>query len=163
MAGVAMAGSPGFVCYGRYSIHEIWLVLFSMLFILGLLGLRQFGTNNYLWCAGMGAAGMILSKETYIIHIGCALIAFPVLSICHWLRPIPGKKPARQSWSYVDLAMVIVVAVALVVFFYSGTFLHWSGVKGLYQAYAPWFTTGSEGHGHEKPWSYWLKVMAASL
>src|SRR5216110_2360477 len=140
MAALAMAVSPGFVFYGRYSIHEIWLVLFSMLFILGLLGLRQFGTNNYLWCAGMGAAGMILSKETYVIHIGCALIAFPILSICHALRPIPGKKPARQTWSYVDLGMVIVVAVALVVFFYSGTFLHWSGVKGLYQAYAPWFT-----------------------
>jgi uncharacterized protein (TIGR03663 family) len=163
IAAAAMAVSPGFVFYGRYSIHEIWLVLFTMLFILGLLGLRQFGTNNYLWCAGMGAAGMILSKETYIIHIGCALIAFPILSICHWLRPIPGKKPARQTWSYVDLAMVIVVAVALVVFFYSGTFLHWSGVKGLSQAYAPWFTTGSEGHGHEKPWFYWLTVMAPSL
>jgi uncharacterized protein (TIGR03663 family) len=163
IAAVAMAVSPGFVFYGRYSIHEIWLVLFSMLFILGLLGLRQFGTNNYLWCAGMGAAGMILSKETYIIHIGCALIAFPILSICHALRPISGKKTARQTWSYVDLAMVIVVAVVLVVFFYSGTFLHWSGVKGLYQAYAPWFTTGSEGHGHEKPWFYWLKIMAPSF
>ena len=163
IAAVAMAVSPGFVFYGRYSIHEIWLALFSMLFILGLLGLRQFGTTNYLWCAGMGAAGMILSKETYIIHIGCALIAFPVLSICQSLRPIPGKNPARQTWSYVDLTAVIVVAAGLVVFFYSGTFLHWSGVKGLYQTYAPWFTTGSEGHGHEKPWFYWLKIMAPSL
>lgn len=163
IAAVAMAVSPGFVFYGRYSIHEIWLVLFSMLFIFGLLGLRQFGTTNYLWCAGLGAAGMILSKETYIIHIGCALIAFPVLSICQSLRPIPGKNPARQTWSYVDLAAVMVVAAALVVLFYSGTFLHWSGVRGLYQAYAPWFTTGSEGHGHEKPWFYWLKIMAPSL
>jgi uncharacterized protein (TIGR03663 family) len=163
LAALAMAVSPGFVFYGRYSIHEIWLALFSMLFILGLLGLRKFGTNNHLWCAGIGAAGMILTKETYIVHIVCALIAFPVLSICNGLSPIPGKKPARQTWSYVDLAMVVFVAAALVVFFYSGTFLHWSGVKGLYQAYTPWFTTGSEGHGHEKPWYYWLKIMAPSL
>src|SRR5690242_8326711 len=38
-AALAMAVSPGFVFYGRYSIHEIWLVFFSMLFLLGILGL----------------------------------------------------------------------------------------------------------------------------
>src|SRR5216110_3481451 len=37
MAALAMAVSPGFVFYGRYSIHEVWLVLFLMLLILGLL------------------------------------------------------------------------------------------------------------------------------
>src|SRR5437879_4572466 len=78
LAALAMAVSPGFVFYGRYSIHEVWLVLFSMLFVLGLLGLWKFGTPNYLWCAGMGLAGMILTKETYIIHLGCALIAYSI-------------------------------------------------------------------------------------
>jgi hypothetical protein len=58
--------------------------------------------------------------------------------------------------------MVVTVAIALIVFFYSGTFFHWSGLKGLYLAYKPWFTTGSEGHGHEKPWYYWLQLMAPS-
>src|SRR6185436_2604981 len=53
LAALAMAISPGFVFYGRYSIHEAWLTLFSMMFILGLLGLRKFGTVNYLWCTGM--------------------------------------------------------------------------------------------------------------
>src|SRR6185503_5232617 len=42
IAALAMAISPGFVFYGRYSIHEAWLTFFSMLFILGLLGLRKF-------------------------------------------------------------------------------------------------------------------------
>ena len=46
-----------------------------MLFVLGLLGLWKYGTRGYLWCVGMGIAGMILTKETYIIHIGCAVIA----------------------------------------------------------------------------------------
>src|SRR6202030_414580 len=30
LAALAMAVSPGFVFYGRYSIHEVWLLLFSM-------------------------------------------------------------------------------------------------------------------------------------
>src|SRR5213083_208598 len=89
MAALAMAVSPGFVFYGRYSIHEVWLVLFSMLFILRLLGLWKFGAPNYLWCAGMGVAGMILTKETYIIHLGCALIAVPVLFVANALNPLP--------------------------------------------------------------------------
>ena len=159
MAALTMAVSPGFVFYGRYSIHEVWLVLFSMLFILGLLGLWKFGTPDYLWCAGMGVVGMVLTKETYIIHLGCAIIAVPVLLISNTLDRPPDARPARQSWDYVDLAMVLVTGIALLVFFYSGTFFHWSGVKGLYQAYAAWFATGHEGHGHEKPWHYWVSTL----
>jgi uncharacterized protein (TIGR03663 family) len=163
IAALAMAVSPGFVFYGRYSIHEVWLQLFSMLFILGLLGLWKFGTSNYLWCAGMGIAGMILTKETYIIHLGCAVIAIPVLFVANAVAPFPGARPVGQKWDGVDLAMVAVTGLALIVFFYSGTFFHWSGVKGIYQAYTAWFATGSEGHGHEKPWYYWLKTMAPSF
>src|SRR6266513_1080386 len=159
MAALAMAVSAGCVFYGRYSIHEVWLALFSMLFILGLLGLWKFGTQNYLWCAGMGVAGMILTKETYIIHIACAAMAVPVLFISNALSRLPDAQPAKQKWDYVDLTMVLGVSIALVVFFYSGTFFYWGGVKGLYQAYHAWFQTGHEGHGHEKPWYYWLKLM----
>jgi uncharacterized protein (TIGR03663 family) len=159
LAALAMAVSPGFVFYGRYSIHEVWLVLFSMMFILGLLGLWKFGTPNYLWCAGMGVAGMILTKETYVIHFVCAALAIPVLMVSNALSRVPDAKPAKQTWTYVDLAMVIGVGIAAIVFFYSGTFLNWSGVKGIYQAYKAWFATGEQGHGHEKPWYYWLKLI----
>jgi uncharacterized protein (TIGR03663 family) len=160
LAALAMAISPGFVFYGRYSIHEVWLLAFSMLFILGLLGLWKIGTDKYLWCAGLGFAGMILTKETYIIHLGCALVALPVAWISNKLKPASETKPAPQTWTYVDLVVVSLTGIALIVFFYSGTFLHMSGVKGLWQAYIPWFTTGNKGNGHEKPWYYWLMLIA---
>src|SRR5436309_4800856 len=160
LAALAMALSPGFVFYGRYSIHEVWLVLFTMLFFYGLFGLWKSGTANYLWCAGMGVTGMILSKETYILHIGCAAIAAGVCYVSNYFSKLDDPRPARQTWSYVDLAVVIGTGVALIVFFYSGTFFHWNGIKGLYQAYKPWFETGSQGHGHEKPWYYWLKLIS---
>ena len=163
VAAIAMAVSPGFVFYGRYSIHEVWLVLFSMLFILGLLGLWKFGTSNYLWCAVMGLAGMILTKETYIVHIGCAVIAAGVCHVSNSLSRVPDARRARQTWSYIDLTVTCGVAIAVIVFFYSGTFFHWHGVKDIFNAYAAWFQTGHEGHGHEKPWYYWLKLMAPSF
>jgi uncharacterized protein (TIGR03663 family) len=172
IAALAMAISPGFVFYGRYAIHEVWLQLFSMMFILGLLGLWRLGRLNYLWYAGMGLAGMILTKETYAIHVACAVIAIPVLAVSILLSrsrkfrigtPVSDAKPAKQTWSYIDLAMVIIVGAAAILFFYSGTFLNWDGVKGLYQAFKAWTETGAAGHGHEKPWDYWFKIMGPSL
>ena len=159
LAALAMAISPGFIFYGRYAIHEVWLLLFSMLFVLGLLGLWKFGRRGYLWCVGMGIAGMILTKETYIIHIGCAVIAAGVLCVSHRLTPMTGLERARQQWSLTDLAIVFLTGAFLVVFFYSGTFLNWPGVKGLYQTFATWYQTGSKGNGHEKPWPYWLELI----
>jgi hypothetical protein len=55
--------------------------------------------------------------------------------------------------------MVLGVGAAAIVVFYSGFFLNWNGVKGLYQAFKAWTETGAAGHGHEKPWDYFLKLM----
>jgi uncharacterized protein (TIGR03663 family) len=162
IAALAMAISPGFVFYGRYAIHEVWLQLFSTMFILGLLGLWKFGRLNYLWYAGMGLTGMILTKETYAIHLACAILAIPALAVSYALSRVPDAKPAKQTWTWIDLAMVLGVGAAAVIFFYSGTFLNWDGVKGLYLAFKAWTETGTAGHGHEKAWDYWFKMMGPS-
>ncbi len=162
IAALAMAISPGFVFYGRYAIHEVWLQLFSTMFILGLLGLWKFGRLNYLWYAGMGLAGMILTKETYAIHVACAILAIPALAVSYALSRVPDAKPAKQTWSWIDLAMVLGVGAAAIIFFYSGTFFNWDGLKGLYLAFKAWTETGTAGHGHEKAWDYWFKMMGPS-
>jgi uncharacterized protein (TIGR03663 family) len=159
LAALAMAVSPGFVFYGRYSIHEIWLQLFTMLFILGLIGLWRRGTSNYLWCLGMGLAGMVLTKETYIIHLGCAVVAALVTWFSHLLNRVPNSRPAPQTWSYLDLVLVVAAGAAAIVFFYSGTFFNWPGLKGLYVTFETWFKTGQNGNGHEKPAQYWLELI----
>ena len=159
IAALAMAVSPGFVFYGRYAIHEVWLQFFSMLFILGLLGLWKRGTLTYLRYAGVGLTGMILTKETYAIHVACALLAIPTLAISNALSRVPDAKPAKQTWSWIDLAMIVIAGGFAIVFFYSGTFFNWDGVKGLYLAFKAWTETGAAGHGHEKAWDYWLGLM----
>ena len=158
-----LAVSPGFVFYGRYAIHEVWLQFFSMIFILGLLGLWRRGTLTYLWYAGVGLTGMILTKETYAIHVACALLAIPTLAVSYALNRVPDAKPAKQTWSWIDLAMIVIIGGFVVVFFYSGTFFNWSGVKGLYLAFKAWTETGAAGHGHEKTWDYWLKLIGPSF
>jgi hypothetical protein len=130
-----------------------------MLFILGLLGLWQRGTVNYLWCAGMGLAGMILTKETYIIHVGCAVIAAVVTLISHAITPAPDSKLVRQRWTSIDLIVVAGTGLAAIVIFYSGVFMNWPGLTGLYKTFYAWFKTGSQGAGHEKAWWYWLMLI----
>ncbi len=159
LAALAMAVSPGFIFYARYAIHEVWLLCFSMLFVVGLLGLWKRGTRGYLWCVGMGVAGMILTKETYIIHIGCAAIAAGVLWVSHKITPLLDLQRARQEWDLADLATVIGVGAIAIVFFYSGTFLNMPGLRGLYQTFSTWYQTGAKGNGHEKPWPYWLELV----
>ncbi len=159
LAALAMAVSPAFVFYGRYSIHEVWLLLFNMLFLLGLLGLWKTGARSYLWATFLGLAGMVLTKETYIIHLGCVLLAFPVAVVSQKITPLPDFDRAEQKWSFLDLALAVLSAIFLVVFFYSGTFFNWEGVKGLYLTFSAWFETGKAGNGHEKDWWYWLMLI----
>jgi uncharacterized protein (TIGR03663 family) len=160
LAALAMAVSPGFIFYGRYSIHEAWLLLFSMMFVFGLLGLWREGAVSYLWFAGMGITGMILTKETYIIHLGCALLALPIAYLSTMIVEVEDPNPAAPKWNSVDLAIVCLTGIGVIVFFYSGTFFHWSGVKDLFRTFHAWFETGSSGHGHEKPGYYWLELIA---
>lgn len=160
LAALAMAVSPGFVFYGRYSIHEVWLLLFSLLFILGGIGLWRTGGVRYLWCLGLGVSGMILTKETYIIHVGCAVIALFVAWITHKMSPAENVTRARQTWNQAQLGAVLAVGFGAIVIFYSGTFLNMPGLAGLYRTFQAWFETGHQGNGHEKEWYYWLMLMA---
>src|SRR5947207_2944513 len=162
IAALAMAISPSFVFYGRYAIHEVWLELFSTMFILGLLGLWRLGTLSYLWYAGMWLSCRSLTKETYAIHVACAVLAIPALAVSIALSRVPDAKPAKKTWSWIDLAFVLIVGAVAIIFFYSGPFFNWSGVKGLYLAFKAWTETGAAGHGHEKPWDYWFRLMGPS-
>lgn len=168
VAGLLMAVSPAYVFYGRYSIHESWLVLGLLAVLYGILGLWEFGRRRDLWWLGGGAALCVLTKETYAIHFACFALAGATL----WLlgRVIPSRpalSPAAQEWDRRDLAKVSAAAVVVIVIFYSGFLLDFSALPGLWTTFLAWFQTGVEAGGHEKtsfdlvgPLNYyWLALM----
>jgi len=177
-AAAAMAVSPACVFYARYSIHESWLLAFLLLTAWGILELWKNGTPAGLYAITGGIAGMILTKETYFIHIGCFLLAVPCLLVWQMLSPSrPGMRLSPRHWTYAQLGWAVFLGLFAIVFFYSGTFLNWKGVKGLWETYVAWNKTGMEsGSGHAKttydlfaiPGSdgkvmlnyYWLALMA---
>src|SRR2546425_1084193 len=80
-AALALAVSPAMVFYARYAIHESELVFFLLLSVWGAAGLWIFGEKKYLWGTGLGLAGMLLTKETYIIHLACFALAAPCIAL----------------------------------------------------------------------------------
>lgn len=168
LAALAMAVSPAYVFYGRYSIHESWQALFSILLLWGILGLWKSGGRRYFFTAVFSVTGLVLTKETYLLHVGCFLLAGLVLWSWQLIVPSrPALPAARQQWSRDDVVLATGVSVLLIVFFYSGNFLDFASLKGLYQTFAAWFQTGVQASGHEKtscqvgPLNYyWVALMA---
>ena len=158
-AAAAMAVSPGCVFYGRYAIHEYWLVFSLMLGAWGLAGLWKSGEKKYLWAVWIGITLAVLTKETYVIHIAACLLTVPCLWILGKATPVAETEPApAQEWTWQDMALGALIFVVCVAFFYSGGFMDLPGLKGLYQCFAAWAQTGRTGNGHEKAWYYWLKL-----
>jgi hypothetical protein len=107
----------------------------------------------------MGISGMILTKETYIIHLLCTLLALLIAYASTRIVEVEDPKPAVQKWNSVDFAIVCLTGIGAIVFFYSGTFYHWNGLKDLFTTFHAWLETGRSGHGHEKPPYYWLELI----
>ncbi|MCX7713654.1 MAG: hypothetical protein N2035_08350, partial [Chthoniobacterales bacterium] len=169
-AALAMALSPAYIFYARYSIHESWFAFFNILFVLGILGLSKRGTSTDLRITFSGLTGMILTKETYIIHVGSLLLT--LLLLLAWNRLFPPRGPSvhfpPQKWSRQDLLPTAAFCIFLIVFFYSGNFYCWESLHGLWKTHTIWIRTGLEASGHAKKtydlfggplnW-YWLALM----
>jgi uncharacterized protein (TIGR03663 family) len=150
-AAVIMAVSPGFLFYGRYSIHESALVFFTMLTTWGIFAIWSTGERRGLAALAAGITGMILTKETYVIHLVSFALAFPCLLFYQRRSPsVPATPLARQQWSRRDVVVAVAASLGVIVFFYSGTFFDWRGLTGLYETFFAWFQTGVDQGGHVK-------------
>src|ERR1700722_12014968 len=70
-AAALMAVSPGMIFYTRYAIHESELFFFSLMALLGFLRLGTRKDKVSLWLIGLGITGMVVTKETFIVHLVC--------------------------------------------------------------------------------------------
>ncbi len=161
IAALAMAVSPGCVFYGRYSIHESWLLLFMLVAVWGLAGLWRDGGRDPTWAAALGLTGMILTKETYALHFVAFALAVPVLRAWEWRSPVVRSGFAKWKWMNRDVDRALIVSVLLIFVFYTGALLDWSSLSGLVLTFTQWLRTGTGGEsGHEKNWHYFLELIA---
>lgn len=155
-----LAVSPALVFVSRYAIHEMYQLLFLMVFTLGLLDIRE--TRRGVWLVCAGVAGMILTKETYVLHLACAGLAWLVWKGLRRIVPdSPSSTPSMSpDHGWRDCSPAVAAAIGAVLFFYSAGLTHPEGVTGLWKTFATWTQTGLQEGGHAKPWHYWLRLMA---
>lgn len=178
VAALATALSPAMVFYSRYAIHEMWLPFFTMLAIYGGLGCATERRPSDRWALGLGMAGMVLTKETYLFHwiaggisLLWVMVATPRGNVLDG-RPdaaalFARKRKLEEPETVVPRSSwwpVMAGCTGIVVAFYSGFGMNWSGVRGLWETWAPMLFKGfGEGEtsesGHHKPMWYYLGLM----
>jgi len=160
IAALAMAVSPGMVFYGRYAIHEMWMLFFLLLIGWGLPGLWRFGERRCLWAVALGITGIIVTKETYVIHLVAFLLAMPCL--LGYEKLSPSQEWAFTGWRFAprDVYIAATVCLGLILFFYTGGFMDLSSLPGMWETFHTWVQTGTaRKSGHEKDWYYWLQLL----
>jgi hypothetical protein len=104
---------------------------------------------------------MILTKETYAIHLICLALAIPTLIAIERISPSSSLPPGAGTWTKYDFDRALLVSVLLIFFFYTGGLMDWSSLRGLIETYARWLQTGTGGtSGHEKSWNYFVDLIS---
>lgn len=166
-AALALAVSPAAVFYGRYAIHESWVMASLLLTIFGLFNLWYDGRRRSLFILIAGATLLLLLKETCFIHFVCFMLAGLCLLI--WEKLIssqPAEPFAKALWSLRDLGVALAFLLGVLFFFYSGGLLNLSGFWDLFKTLPAWIHTGVGAGGHVKSDYqigflnyYWLALM----
>jgi uncharacterized protein (TIGR03663 family) len=183
IAALAAAISPAMVFYSRYAIHETWLPFLTVLAVYGGFGImRREGRSRDLWAFGSGLSGMVLTKETYLVHWFAAALAIIAARCLDWLAPLTpsaqrprpadlfsGSSSQRENagaaktarFSNRQVASITFTCLAVVVLFQSGFGMHWPGVAGLLETFRLMYDKGTTAEvGHNKEFFYWVKLMA---
>ena len=159
---------------------EAVLVFFVLRMLLG----WDEGRPMYLMLASASTVLLFATKETAFITIGTMLIA----CVCVWIwRKIYGGAvgeikqddlaPTALTWTHfreklggganvsLIFAVVALVFIYIGILFFSSFFTHWEGVKGAFEAYAFWTTTGNKDHTQNGPLAYakWLMKIESPI
>ena len=162
-AALLTAVSPIMVYYNRYYIMETLLVLELVLFFMCVWRWSRSANTVWLIIAGVLLGLMHATKETFVLNMAAALAGLA------WMKMLSFSPSATQRLQMsrrrseplsMPLACLVVlgVAAAVSVTFYSSFFREWSGVKDSILTYGS-YVKRSGGSGHEKPWYYYLTVL----
>ncbi|MEX2671375.1 MAG: flippase activity-associated protein Agl23 [Phycisphaeraceae bacterium] len=160
-AALLVAVSPAMVFYSRYYIHEMPLVVFTVLAILA--GWRYAVTGKLTWALGLGVALALMhaTKETAIITWFAAGVATLALLADHHRHHL-NLDTARNLVTHHMLAAVVagVAWVVIAVVLFSAFFTHARGPLDSVLAFLAYFDRGTGGEPlHVQPWHYYFTLL----
>lgn len=151
VAGLFTALSPVMFYYSRFFIQES-IFLFCIVATIVCLW-RWSSSRHIVWVilAGISLGFMHATKETCIIAMACIVMAWFVA------RPDRhGKDKAKQLWQGL---LLVAVALAVSVVFYSSFFTNWRGVGLSFTPYLAYIQKAYTPRFHDHPASYYLQML----
>jgi uncharacterized protein (TIGR03663 family) len=152
---LGLALSPGFLFFTRSGIHESVFVFFTVVAATAWIDTWCLNRPEQLKVFLYGLLGTVLLKETFALPLAVGvLVSAPVL--------IKKEKWRALAPFSRDLLVHLAIVVFLWALFYSGFFHSKKGLVDFFRAFLPWTKTGVSGHGHEKEFFYFWKLIGAS-
>jgi len=143
--------SPAMVYYSRYYVQEVLFVLFSLLMLAA--GWRYVQTRRLGWAVAVGAgAGLMFATKETCVYAWRAMLAGVLVA-----RGRDGLRAVRMPAGHAAAAAVVAWGVAE--FFFTCGFTYWAGLLDSFRAYGLYLQRAT-GTGHEKPWFYFLQLLA---
>ncbi|HEX5719052.1 MAG TPA: flippase activity-associated protein Agl23, partial [Thermoanaerobaculia bacterium] len=152
-----LAVSPSLVSFGRDLIHETYLAALTLALIAAGVRWLEERRDRDLILAAVALSLMLTVKETAVLTLGSLGIGALTAG---WGLPLPragegSGEGSRRTWILVALALVVPY-----ILLYTSFFTNPAGLVDSFRSYLPWTEKGFEGSGHEKPWSYFLRLLA---
>lgn len=168
--GLFIAISPANSFFSRDTIHETYLVFFSLAVVVSFFLYAETKKSRHLYFAAASIAAVITIKETYIITFA---IYAASLAIAYGFEA--GFSPKGARYAYMKniftafgkgckkhkYAIGISVGIFLLInfLFYSSFFTYYNGIHGILTTLKIWSKTGMHQGGHAKPFFYYFKLL----
>ncbi|MFN3532786.1 MAG: flippase activity-associated protein Agl23 [Candidatus Brocadia sp.] len=169
-AGLLIAICPATSFFSRDTIHEIYLVFFSLAVVVSFFLYSETRKSRYIYFAAASIAFVITVKETYILTFAVYALS---LAITYCYEMVFQSKGARFQYLKdvfttfaVDCrknkyAIGISVGIFFLInfLFYSSFLTYYAGIKGILTTLKIWTKTGTHSGGHAKPFFYYFKLL----
>ncbi len=157
VAALIFAASPAMVFFSRYAIHEMFFMLAIILFFYNWIRVREEGFHlRTMLGFGLSFGLLACIKENFVLYGGSIILAEGVLLAFDRKLPL---RLERRFW--IGLASGFALGFVMIVLCYTAFFQDQEGIHKFFKAFEFWSDTGTKGNGHQKPWDYWIGLMAS--
>lgn len=159
---LGLALSTGLVYYARTAIHETLLLFLSIGFVVTTFRwLEKPSIRWFQWIMAL-LVGMLLTKETVLIHGAATLLAMGF-----WFMAYPQRFKTQQPFVALmslnhhtkqQILLTLGLSGLILILGYT-SFFEWSkGLSGFVEGFFQWGHRGFDDLGHLKPWNYYFKI-----
>ncbi|MDR4508799.1 MAG: TIGR03663 family protein [Candidatus Brocadiaceae bacterium] len=170
-AGLLVALSPAISFFSRDTIHETYLIFFSLSVIVSFFLYSETRKSLYIYFAVSSLAFIITIKETYIITFAVFILSL-ALAYCYEIAFLSTKGTRVFAIKNILTAFVtnckqhtytigISIGIFLLINFllFSSFFTYFEGITGILTTLKIWTKTGTHSGGHAKPFIYYFTLL----